>query len=122
MNVTNVQAAETAQNVSRTTQAAATAQTTASPAVQNYYFSPTLRIDPKSQKVVLEYLDSKTGAVTSQYPSEKALAAYQQPAIAAAPTTPASSGGTPSTTSTSAATGSVPTATAQTSTPASILA
>ena len=77
MNITSVQSAEAVQTASRATQAAAQATATA-PAGQTYYFSPTLKIDPKSQKVVLEYLNSHTGAVLSQYPSEKALAAYAQ--------------------------------------------
>jgi hypothetical protein len=121
MNVSNVQVAEATQTAARTVQATAQAKPATPPAGQNYYFSPTLKIDPKSQKVVLEYLNSQTGAVTSQYPSEKALAAYQQPTATPAPA-PAKTVSPPTASATGTASSAAGTAQALVSPTASILA
>jgi hypothetical protein len=128
MNVSNVQVAEATQTAARTVQATVQAKPATPPPGQNYYFSPTLRIDPKSQKVVLEYLNSQTGAVTYQYPSEKALAAYQQPTAAATPaqtqtvSAPTASATGTASSATGTASSAAGTAQAQVSKTASILA
>jgi hypothetical protein len=43
-----------------------------------FYFSPTLTVDPKTGTAILEIRNSTTGAVITQYPSQKDLQAYAQ--------------------------------------------
>lgn len=53
------------------------------------YFSPVVRLDAETQKVVLLYRDPETGDVVSQYPSEKQLRAYGESQKLANPEAPA---------------------------------
>ena len=64
----------TVATVSETEDAPAAVQPQASGGAK--YFSPVVRLDPETQRVVLLYRDPETGDVLSQYPSEKQLKAY----------------------------------------------
>lgn len=44
---------------------------------QGSYFSPVLRIDSETQKIVILFRDENTGEVKRQYPSERQLEAYR---------------------------------------------
>ena len=48
------------------------------------YFSPVVRIDPKTEQAVWEVRDPTTGQVVKQYPSEEKLRAYRVQSAAAA--------------------------------------
>ncbi|MCW8914809.1 MAG: hypothetical protein OQK24_03030 [Magnetovibrio sp.] len=58
--------------------ASASARQSSAPDVSNYVTSPKGVVDPSSGVFVLQYRDGATGEVKMQYPSAKAVDAYQR--------------------------------------------
>ena len=82
MNISSIQAAERPLAAAQQQPAAPEAKTeTAAYTYKPYYYSPALAIDPKTGAAIVEIRNSSTGAVTSQYPSEKDLKAYSEKSL-----------------------------------------
>ena len=50
--------------------------------VSSLYFSPIVRIDPKTEAVVWEFRNPETGEIVRQYPKDQSIQAYQSHAPA----------------------------------------
>jgi hypothetical protein len=79
----STQRVDTEQPVLRSAQQDADPRTTVSQDSEaSRFYSPVVRLDPETQRTVLQYRDANSGKVVMQYPSEKQLEAYRNRAAA----------------------------------------